>query len=129
MAGPTASPSEAEIASDNVPHRHARKLGGERRRQPIVVRPQLHEDLIQPRLPIIPRRDRGIDPGHPEEPSNRDGMRFSNRSFRAGAPKCMTAQRRAGMLKLLVAEVMVMVRAAISGWSAASGIQGSRVRK
>src|SRR5262249_23269598 len=27
--------------------------------------PQLHETLIQPRLPVTPRRDRGIDPGPP----------------------------------------------------------------
>ena len=61
-------------------------------------------------------------PVMPGEPSNRDGMRRPKRSFSYGLPKCMTAQRSAGMLKLLVAEVMVMVRAAISGCSDANGI-------
>ena len=56
------------------------------------------------------------------EPSNRDGMRRRKRPFSSELPKCMTAQRSAGMLKLLVAEVMVMVRAAISGCSDANGI-------
>ena len=42
-------------------------------------------------------------------------MRAKNRCFSSGVPKCITAQRSAGILKLLVAEVMVMVRAAISG--------------
>ena len=49
-------------------------------------------------------------------------MRAINRVFSSGEPKYMTAHRSAGMLKLLVAEVIVMVRAAISGDSDASGM-------
>ena len=48
------------------------------------------------------------------DPSRRGDIRATNRSFSV-PPKCIVAQRKAGMLKLLVAEVMVIVRAAMSG--------------
>ncbi len=61
-------------------------------------------------------------PVTPGDPSNRAGIRAKKRAFRSGVPKYITAHRSAGMLKLLVAEVMVMVRAAISGLSEARGM-------
>ena len=61
-------------------------------------------------------------PVTPGEPSSRTGIRSKKRAFSAAPPKCITAQRSAGMLKLLVADVMVIVRAAISGFSDARGM-------
>ena len=46
------------------PHRHARKVGFDGVRQPIAVRAQLSENLVQPVLSVVSGRDGGIDTRH-----------------------------------------------------------------
>ncbi len=58
----------------------------------------------------------------PGDPNSFGGMRWTKRAFNSGEPKCITPQRSPGILNPLVAEVVVIVRAATSGEIDASGM-------